>query len=84
VDEQLVEKRRGRGMFVSDGARRALMKGERQRFLEDEWPRIAAAIQRLGFDMSELMEAARNAPAAEPTTLAPMRAGVEDEESPRE
>jgi GntR family transcriptional regulator len=84
VDEQLVEKRRGRGMFVSDGARRALMKGERQRFLEDEWPRIAATIQRLGFDMSELMEAARNAPAAEPTTLAPMRAGVEDEESPRE
>ena len=38
VDEQLVEKRRGRGMFVSAGARKALMKDERQRFLEDEWP----------------------------------------------
>ena len=35
VDEQLVEKRRGRGMFVSTGARKALMKDERQRFLED-------------------------------------------------
>src|SRR6266446_10878433 len=48
VDEQLVEKRRGRGMFVSPGARKALMKDERQRFLEDEWPRISATIQRLG------------------------------------
>jgi len=81
VDEQLVEKKRGRGMFVSDGARRALMKGERQRFLEDEWPRIAATIQRLGFSMDELLEAARNAPAAEPTTLAPMRADDADQET---
>ena len=81
VDEQLVEKKRGRGMFVSDGARRALMKGERQRFLEDEWPRIAATIQRLGLDMEELLEEARNAPAAEPTTLAPMRADDADQEA---
>ena len=36
VDEQLVEKRRGLGMFVSLGARNALMKDERQRFLEEE------------------------------------------------
>jgi len=48
VDEQLVEKRRGRGMFVSDGARRALTKDERQRFLEDEWPRISARIKSAG------------------------------------
>src|ERR1700757_570216 len=40
VDEQLVEKRRGLGMFVSTGARKALMKDERQRFLEEEWPKI--------------------------------------------
>jgi GntR family transcriptional regulator len=80
VDEQLVEKRRGRGMFVSEGARRALMKDERQRFLEDEWPRIAATIQRLGLDTADLLEAARNAPPAEPTTLAPLRAeGAEQE-----
>jgi len=84
VDEQLVEKRRGRGMFVSDGARRALMKGERQRFLEDEWPRIAATIQRLGFEAEELLEAARSAPAAEPTTLAPLRAEGSEQESPSE
>src|SRR5438045_140663 len=54
VDEQLVEKRRGRGMFVSPGARNALMKDERQRFLEDEWPRISATIQRLGLSQEEL------------------------------
>ena len=81
VDEQLVEKKRGRGMFVSEGARRALMKGERQRFLEDEWPRIAATIQRLGFDMEELLDEARKAPAAEPTTLAPMRSDDADQEA---
>src|SRR5438128_11845051 len=44
VDEQLVEKRRGRGMFVSPGARKALMRDERQRCLDDEWPRISAKI----------------------------------------
>ena len=59
VDEQLVEKRRGRGMFVSPGARKALMKDERQRFLEDEWPKIHATIQRLGLSDEELKRAAR-------------------------
>ncbi len=49
VDEQLVEKRRGRGMFVTEGARRALLKDERQHFLEEEWPKSAGRIQRLGF-----------------------------------
>lgn len=58
VDEQLVEKRRGRGMYVSTGARKALMKDERQRFLEDEWPKINATIQRLGLSREELERAA--------------------------
>jgi len=56
VDEQLVEKRRGRGMFVSDGARKALMKDERARFLEDEWPRVYATIQRLGLSATDLLK----------------------------
>ncbi|MFM7065735.1 MAG: GntR family transcriptional regulator [Gammaproteobacteria bacterium] len=55
VDEQLVEKRRGRGMYVAPGAHAALLKGERQKFLEGEWPRVAATIQRLGFDAAELL-----------------------------
>jgi GntR family transcriptional regulator len=56
VDEGLVEKRRGRGMFVTAGARTELMKGERQRFLEVEWPRVAATIERLGLDAAELLK----------------------------
>jgi GntR family transcriptional regulator len=58
VDEELVEKRRGLGMFVKAGARNQLLKGERQKFLVDEWPRIQATIQRLGLKAEELLEAA--------------------------
>src|SRR5215468_1543227 len=61
--QQLVEKRRGRGMFVSAGARKALMKDERQRFLEDEWPKVYATIQRLGLTQAELERAGAAAPA---------------------
>jgi GntR family transcriptional regulator len=64
VDEQLVEKRRGLGMFVSTGARKALMKDERQRFLEDEWPKVHATIQRLGLSTAELLKSGATAPAA--------------------
>ena len=58
VDEQLVEKRRGRGMFVNAGARQALMKDERQYFLESEWPKIYATIQRLGLTTDAVLAAA--------------------------
>lgn len=56
VDEGLVEKRRGRGMFVTNGARSKLMREERQRFLENEWPRVVLMIERLGLDPSELLK----------------------------
>ena len=56
VDEGLVEKKRGRGMFVNDGARIQLLKDERQRFLEKEWPQVAATIERLGLDAGELLD----------------------------
>jgi len=56
VDEGLVEKKRGRGMFVNDGARKQLLKDERQRFIEKEWPVIFATIQRLGLDVATLSE----------------------------
>ena len=59
VDEDLVEKRRGLGMFVKAGARDLLLQGERQKFLTEEWPRIAATIQRLGLTPKELMAAAK-------------------------
>ena len=64
VDEQLVEKRRGRGMFINTGARKLLLQGERQKFLSDEWPKIQATIQRLGFEPAELLEATARPPAA--------------------
>ena len=58
TDEELVEKRRGLGMFVKDGARNFLLKGERQKFLSEQWPRVYAAIQRLGLNTKELLDAA--------------------------
>ena len=58
VDEGLVEKKRGRGMFVTEGAREQLLKDERQRFLEKEWPLVVATIGRLGLDAGELLEKA--------------------------
>jgi len=58
VDEQLVETRRGLGMFVNAGARNLLLKAERQKFLAEEWPRVAETIQRLGLQPKELMAAA--------------------------
>ena len=58
VDEDLVEKKRGLGMFVKTGARNLLLKGERQKFLAEQWPRVAATIQRLGLTPKELMRAA--------------------------
>ena len=61
VDEELVEKRRGLGMFVKTGAHKLLLKGERQKFLSEHWPRVHATIQRLGLDPKELLDAtARN------------------------
>jgi GntR family transcriptional regulator len=58
VSEDLVETRRGLGMFVKSGARNLLIKGERQKFLNEHWPRVHATIQRLGLDPKELLEAA--------------------------
>jgi GntR family transcriptional regulator len=55
VNELLVEKRRGLGMFVKDGARKLLLQGERQKFLTEEWPRVSATIQRLGLTAEELL-----------------------------
>ena len=60
VDENLVEKRRGLGMYVTEGARGALMKSERDRFLSDEWPQLYARLQRLGLSLKELMAAERH------------------------
>jgi GntR family transcriptional regulator len=59
VDDGLVETRRGLGMFINVGARNLLLQGERQKFLDEEWPRISATIQRLGLKAEELLNGAR-------------------------
>jgi GntR family transcriptional regulator len=58
VDEELVEKRRGLGLFINTGARALLLQAERQKFLTEQWPGIHATIQRLGLTPQELLAAA--------------------------
>jgi GntR family transcriptional regulator len=77
VDEELVEKRRGLGMFVKSGARDLLLQGERRKFLAEQWPRISATIQRLGLSADDLLHATENGRAAvagKPDDPAPARA----------
>ena len=57
VDQDLVEKKRGRGMFVIEGARKQLLLAERQRFLDKEWPDVVATIKRLELDTKTLLQA---------------------------
>ena len=59
VDDNLVEKRRGVGMFVRSGARRQLLESEREHFLNEEWPRLAEKIRQLGLSLEELIELER-------------------------
>jgi GntR family transcriptional regulator len=57
VNEQLVESKRGLGMFVKAGARNLLLQSERQKFLAEQWPRVYATIRRLGLSAEELLDA---------------------------
>ena len=69
VDEQIVEKKRGIGMFVNAGARSLLLQVERQKFLAEQWPAIHSTIQRLGLKAEELLNGAssRSSPDAAPS-----------------
>jgi GntR family transcriptional regulator len=68
VDEQLVESRRGRGMFINTGARDLLLRSERQKFLAEDWPRVRENIQRLGLTPEDLLQTgAAHEAAHEPT-----------------
>ena len=61
VDETLVEKRRGLGMYVTDGAVDKLLSTERERFIREEWPAMVERIRRLGLDIEQLLRTT-NAP----------------------
>jgi GntR family transcriptional regulator len=60
VDDQLVEKRRGLGMYVAEGARNALLLSERERFLREEWPILRDRLERLGLDLKTLLAQPKN------------------------
>ena len=60
VDDQLVEKRRGLGMYVAEGARSALLHSERERFLREEWPALRERLERLGLDLKTLLAQPKN------------------------
>ena len=60
VEEGLVEKRRGLGMFVCEGARKSLIASERSKFLNDEWPAMVSRIEQLGLSVEELLTLAKN------------------------
>jgi len=60
VDEGLVEKRRGLGMFVREGALKNLVTSERDKFLNKEWPATLSRIDQLGLNAEELLKAAIN------------------------
>ena len=58
VDDDLVEKRRGLGMFVRSGARQKLTESEREKFLTEEWPAMVTRIRQLGLDTNQLLQSA--------------------------
>ena len=67
VDERLIEKRRGMGMFVTSGARDLLLQTERRRFLDEQWPATRATIRRLGLSPQQLFAESWDKPGAEST-----------------
>ncbi|MES2048438.1 MAG: GntR family transcriptional regulator [Pseudomonadota bacterium] len=60
VDDNLVEKRRGIGMFIIDGASENLLASERERFIREEWPAMLERIRRLGLDAAALLRGSEN------------------------
>jgi GntR family transcriptional regulator len=55
ADDGVVERKRGLGMFVIEGARASLMASERDQFLKEEWPLILQRIERLGLSAADLV-----------------------------
>ncbi len=60
VEEDLVEKRRGLGMYVREGAADQLRRQERERFLREEWPLVVERIERLGLSVDALLQGRGN------------------------
>jgi len=82
VDEKLVESRRGLGMFINSGARDLLLQSERQKFLAEEWPRIAANIQRLGLEPEQLLNGSKSGASESKRASVPPQEAKNEEPKP--
>lgn len=71
VDDTLVEKRRGLGMYVTVGAPEKLLASERERFVREEWPAMVERIRRLGLSTEQLLRAVTERPSATASQGAP-------------
>ena len=55
VDLNIVEKRRGLGMFITDSAKKELVKLERNKFMKGDWPALLKKADQLDIDLLELI-----------------------------
>ena len=55
VEQGVVEKKPGQGMFVSTGAKQRLLATEKKRFLNEQIPQIAETLERLDMSLDELI-----------------------------
>ena len=56
VDAGLLEKRRGLGMFVREGACNALTTDEKQQFIDEELPAFVDRARGLGMEVQEVVD----------------------------
>ncbi|HVC40946.1 MAG TPA: hypothetical protein VND54_03100 [Candidatus Saccharimonadales bacterium] len=68
IDDELLEKRRGIGMFVAAGARMRLLAERRKQFAERYVGPLVAEAGRLGIDADELVALIRTSTNAEEGT----------------
>jgi len=63
-EENIVEKRRGLGLYVNEGAREKLKTQLRQQFLDEEWPRLLKRMELLDLTPAELLAMSQRGGAA--------------------
>jgi GntR family transcriptional regulator len=54
-EEDIVEKQRGKGLFIKNGVKEVILDRERAAFIEKEWPIVLEQIQRLKLSPEELL-----------------------------
>lgn len=55
VDDGLLEKRRGLGMFVIKGARQAILESEKKKFLTTELPQFMSRVKQLDISIEHVI-----------------------------